>query len=900
MTSAAPTSADVLLMNGAVITIRSVVPSDEHALLALYDRTAAESIRMRFFAYSSVAGHQDVGRLLRPPSASHLAVVAVARGAILGVGCIERTSDPGTAEFALLIDDIHQSEGVGTLLLEHLVAGARAAGYQRMSADVLSENSAMLNVLHNLGAKVQQNASYGKVDIVFSLDDKTAWQLAVEDREGLAEHRSLARVLAPRIVAIVGAGANADGIGHRILANVVEGGYDGELHAVNRSAATVCGIAAVASLRDLPHAPDLVIIAVPAASVSQVIDDCAAIGAYGVVIVSDGFAELGDSGRRQQDELLSSARAAGMRLVGPNCLGIVNAADSVRLNATFADVRALPGPVGLASQSGGVGLALLDYLSRRRIGLSTFVSMGNKADVSGNDLLMFWERDPATKVCVLYLESFGNARKFARIARRVARTKPIIAITAGRTVAGARGVRSHTAAAATPDVAIDALFRQAGVMRAGTLREAMDIVSLITASPLPAGRRVAVVTNGGGPGALAADACAAVGLVLPELSARVRRQLATLLPPHAATGNPVDITAGGSSASLAAAARVLLDVSEVDSVIVVHTSLTAADTHTVAATLGALVSEPTSKPLLAVFLGHSEVPQPLQRPGAGSMVPCFDFPDAAATALAAVTSYADWRDKPEPRPAALRGIHRHAARAIVGTFLDQQPEGGWLDTDLAAALAASYGIPVVATHRAETPNNAVAIAQRVGFPVVVKSAAGRVLHRTEVSGVKLDLQGPEAVAAAVTDIQSSAGWQCPVVVQPMISGGIELAVGIVNDPTVGPVAMVALGGIATDLLADRSFRLLPVGRAAVREQIRSLRGAPLLSGYRGSPPADVKALEDLILRVGHLATEVPEITELDLNPVLVLVDGAIAVDIKIRLTPSHCPDPYLRRLSASR
>jgi acyl-CoA synthetase (NDP forming)/GNAT superfamily N-acetyltransferase len=895
--STAPRAADVLLTDGRVVTIRPVLPADEPALLAMYERTDPESLRMRFFAYSHHAGRQDVARLVRPPTREHMAVIAIERDQPVGVGCLEKSSKSGTAEFALFVDDIHHSEGVGTLLLEHLVAAARAAGYQRLRADVLTENSAMLHVLRDLGARVEQSSSFGTVDVVFSLTEKPKWQRAVENREGHAEHASLDRVLAPRSVAVVGAGADTNGIGHRILANIANGGFTGELYAVNRSGAVVCGIPGVTSLRDLATAPDLVVIAVPATAVPQVIDDCAAIGAYGAVIVSDGFAELGADGRRQQDAISARARAAGMRLVGPNCLGVVNANDRVRLNATFADARPMPGPVGLASQSGGVGLALLDYLTRRRIGLSTFVSMGNKADVSGNDLLMYWEQDAATKVCVLYLESFGNARKFARVASRVARTKPIIAVTAGRTVAGARGVRSHTAAAATPDVAIDALFRQAGVMRAGTLGEVMDIVSVVTEAPLPNGGRVAIVTNGGGPGALAADASVAVGLRLPELSSRTREKLAPLLPKHAATTNPVDITAGGSPDALANAARVLLDSDEIDSVIVVHTSLSGIDIDAVAATLAAVATDPLTKPLLAVFLGRPDVPHPLQRAGAGSMIPCFAFPEAAAAALATVTSYADWRRKPAPKPPALAGIHRRSARTIVAEFLRDHPDGGWLDTDVAAALAASYGIAVVPTHRAETSAQAVAAALRVGFPVVVKSAAGEVLHRTERSGVKLNLQTPNEVAAAVDAIQQSFGSGCPVVVQTMLAGGVETAVGIVNDPTVGPIAMVALGGIATDLLADRSFRMLPLSRVAVREQIRSLRGAPLLFGYRGAPPVDIKALENLVLRVGQLASETPELAELDLNPVLARPEGASAVDIKIRLMPSHPADPYLRRLS---
>jgi acyl-CoA synthetase (NDP forming)/GNAT superfamily N-acetyltransferase len=897
--NAADDAADVLLTTGAVVTIRPVVAADEASLTSLYGRTKPDALRLRFFTYSVAACQQEVSRLIRPASNKHMAVVAVDRGRILGVGCVERTSKKGTAEFALLVDDQHHAEGIGTLLLEHLVAAARTMGYTHLSAEVLAENSGMLRVLHSLGARLKEGLSYGVVDAEFSLKEQLPWQRAVGEREGTAEHASIVRLLAPRTVAVVGAGSNAEGVGHRILASLVDGGFTGELYAVNRTGAAVCGVPAARSVRDLPCSPDLVVIAVPATSVLDVVDDCAVAGAYGVVVVSDGFAELGGTGRDQQSALVSATRRAGMRLVGPNCLGVVNADSAVRLNATFADLHPIAGPVGLASQSGGVGLALLNYLTDRRIGVSTFVSMGNKADVSSNDLLMYWERDPATKVCVLYLESFGNARKFARVARRVARTKPIVAVTAGRSVAGARGVKSHTAAAATPDVAIDALFQQAGVIRAQTLSEALDIVGLLTDAPLPSSRRVAVLTNGGGPGALAADACAAAGLVLPNLSRGLQQRLIPVLPQHAATSNPVDTTAGGGPAALAAATRVLLASDEIDSVIVVHTSLEATDTDTVATALAEIASAPLQKPLIGVFLGRPDVPRPLQRPDAGAIIPCFAFPEIAAGSLAAVARYSEWRDRPHRPTASPRGIRRRTAGTIVADFLREHPDGGWMDTDGAASLVESYGIPVVPTSRADSPEQAVVAAETLGFPVAVKAASGAVLHRTDIGAVKLSLRTPDEVLAAVTAIQETCGPRSPVVVQRMLPHGVETAVGIVNDPTVGPIVMLGLGGVATDLLADRSFRLPPLTRVDVHEQIRSLRASPLLFGYRGAPRSDVRGLEDVLLRVSQLASELPELAELDLNPVIVSPDGAIAVDVKVRLAPACGSDPYLRRLSVA-
>ncbi|HTW20043.1 MAG TPA: GNAT family N-acetyltransferase [Mycobacteriales bacterium] len=891
-------SADVLLTDGSVVTIRPICESDAPGVGELYRRTAQDSLRLRFFTYSPRAGQQDIDRMLRPAAADHDALVAVQHQTVIGVGCIEPTNRPRTAEFALLVDDRLHGHGVGMLLLEQMISAARLMGYRRLCAEVLAENSAMLHVLRDLGAQVRQDLAHAVVDVEFPIAEGPAFRLAVADRESIAEHASLERILAPQSIVVVGAGRA--GVGHRIMTNLIESGFTGDLHAVNQSGIELNGIATHSSLDELPSVPDLAVIAVPATDVPGVIEDCARIGVYGAVIVSDGFAEQGAGGHAQQATILATARQAGMRLIGPSCLGIVNTDAAVRMNATFATSGVRRGVVGLASQSGAVGVALLDYLTRRRIGLSTFVSLGNKADVSGNDLLMYWERDSATKVCVLYLESFGNARKFARVARRLARKKPVVVVTAGGASRPVRGAQSHAASAATPAIAMDALFAQAGVMRADNLSEVMDVVSVLTDAPLPAGRRVAIVTNGSGSAALAADACAAAGLLVPEVSTSVRCELARLLPQHATTANPVDITTTAPPGFLAAASEALMRSADVDAVMVVHTSLGEADTDAVAAGLARVAGERNDKPLLGVFLGQLDTPAPLQRPLAGAVIPCFAFPEAAATALGIVATYADWRRAPEPRPPALRGMHRREAAAIADAFLREHPDGGWLDSDAAAALVGAFGVPVVDGVRAESPSPAVAAATALGYPVVVKTAAGAVVHRSEVGGVRLDLATPQAVAEAVAGIKDSCGDDCPVLVQPMVSGGVETAIGIVNDPAVGPVVMLALGGITTDLLADRSFRLPPLSRRLVRKQIEALRAAPLLFGYRGTPPVDVAALEDVLLRVGQLATDLPQLAELDLNPVIVSPQGAVAVDVKVRLAPPTPVDPFQRRLSPRR
>jgi acyl-CoA synthetase (NDP forming)/GNAT superfamily N-acetyltransferase len=881
---------DVVLSTGVVATIRPVEPGDEDAIRALYERATPDSIHLRFFSASPATVEQDIKRMLRPASATHLTALATSDGEVIGIGCVEGTPHR-TGDIALLVDDDRHGEGVGMLLIEHMVEAARRAGYRRIHADVLAENTPMLRVFRDLGADTASHLDAGVVEIDFPLSNDERWQRAVEWREATADHASISRVLAPRTVVVVGASPRPSSVGHRIIDDLVSGGYTGDLYAVNRSGEPIGDIPATTSIEALPLAPDLAIVAVPAKQVGQVISDCAEARVRAAVIVSDGFAELGEQGSEAQAEILRTARAAGMRIIGPNCLGVVNTDPNVRLNATFASLSPLPGDVGVASQSGGVGLAMLDCLARDRIGISTFVSLGNKADVSGNDMLMFWERDPATRICVLYLESFGNARKFARIASRVARTKPIIAITSGRSSAGARGVRSHTAAAATPTIAIDALFAQAGVIRAESMREATDIVTLLDRAPLPVGGRVAILTNGGGPGALAADACAAAGLQMPELSESLRASLATGLPGHASTANPIDTTAGGEPAVLAQAARTLMGSDEVDAIMVMHSSLSPVDTGELAAALEQVIEDCPDKPLVAIFVGKT-LPE-----GVAPHLTAFDFPEPGARALAAVATYARWRAAAPAHPPKLTHIKRQAARRAVDRFLDAHPDGGWLDTDVAAELIADYGITVAQTRRASNADEAVAAARAVGYPVAVKSAAGEVLHRTDVGGVALDLRSDAHVRAAVADIEKSCGPDRPLAVQPMVPPGVETAVGIVNDPSVGPIVMFALGGVATDLLADRSFRLPPLGRTEVQQLVKSLRSSPLLFGYRGSPLVDVAALEDLLLRVSMLATDLPELTDLDLNPVIVSTEGAMAVDVKLRLARPAVIDPYVRRLA---
>jgi acyl-CoA synthetase (NDP forming) len=647
----------------------------------------------------------------------------------------------------------------------------------------------------------------------------------------------------------------------------------------------------------VPGRVDVVVVAVPAPFVLDIARQAAARHVAGLIVISAGFAEAGRAGAHEQAELLRICRNAGIRLIGPNCMGIANVAADVSLNATFSAALPRPGGIGLMSQSGAVGIAAFDFAARSGVGLSSFVSAGNKADVSGNDLLCYWEFDDATRVCALYLESFGNPRKFARIASRVGRAKPIVAVKSGRTVAGRRGAASHTAAAATPDVAVDSLFDQAGVTRVDSLGDLFAVATLFDLAPMPRGGRVAIVGNSGGPGVLAADACASAGLDVVELRPVTRRRLAGLLPAGAAVANPVDLLAAADPASFEAALRVLLEDASVDAVIAVYTPIQPGSEAGISRAIATVRADEKEKPLLACFLGVTELPAELRTVDGTPSVPFYSFPEPAARALAAAVRYAAWRARPAGESREFGDIDPARARIIVREFLAEHDGGGWLDAATAVELVATHGITVADSRLVRDAAEAAAVAEQIGFPVAVKAAAGELVHKTEHGAVRLDLHTPEQVAKAVAAMARDLGPDAgAVIVQPMVGPGVETAIGVVSDQTFGPLVMVGLGGVASDLLADRAFHLLPMTLDDARRQIRSLRAAPLLFGYRNTPECDVAALEEMVLRVAQLASDVPELAELDLNPVTVGQHGAVAVDVKVRLAPASGADPLARRL----
>jgi acetyl coenzyme A synthetase (ADP forming)-like protein len=712
----------------------------------------------------------------------------------------------------------------------------------------------------------------------------------------IAQIASLCPFFRPRSVAVVGASRDPAKIGYRLLDSLVRNGFQGTVYPVNPQASEIHGLCAYPSVRAVPERADLALVAVPPTAVLGVVDDCAARGIRALVLVTAGFAEVGPGGQELQKELVEKVRSHGMRLIGPNCLGLLNTDPDVRLNATFVPVSPPHGRVAMSSDSGGLGLAILAAAGRLGLGISSCVSVGNRADVSSNDLLEYWEEDEATDLVLLYLESFGNPRRFARIARRVSRRKPIVAVKAGRTQAGRRAAGSHTAALAARDVAVDALFRQTGVIRADTLEEMFDLAATLANQPLPAGRRVAIVTNAGGPAILCADACEAGGLVLPELSGRVREQLAAFLPAAASLINPVDLIASATPEDFGRAIRTVLGSGEVNALIAIGVSTGTCEAGAAARAAAesaeaAHAGSAAGKPVLACLMPEQAG---LALADSGKeKVPCYAFPEAAARALAKAAAYGEWRARPLGRVPDFADIDLPSARALCRGALAERGSG-WLSTEETRLVLQAMRLPLAPGGVARTAEEAGALARRLGFPVAVKLASQRLTHKTEIGGVRLGLTDEATVRQAFEEIRSrlardgNLGAMEGVLVQAMIGGGTEVLVGMTHDPLFGPLVAFGLGGIHVEILGDVCFRVTPLTDQDAGEMVRGIRGYRLFQGYRGHPAADVAALEDLLLRVSRLVEEVPEIGELDLNPVFALPpgQGCRIVDARIRVKPT--------------
>ncbi len=867
----------ILLRDGASAWVRAAVPADAHAIAALPWTAARRDDVARLAAVSVVTRDAPGGE----------AILGAAGYLAAAVGACDAAGPVARAMFAVRADEL--GRGIGTLLLQHVAERAHAAGIAALTAVAASDDARAQDVLRSSGLVIAEEATPGGLAFTITTNPDAHGLARFDERERAATAASLVPLFRPRSVAVVGASRTPGAIGRVVLDRLVAGGFAGPVYPVNPSALSIGAIRAYPSVDAIPDPVDLAVIAVPPSAVPAAVDACATHGVRALIVLTAGFAETGDPGRAAQAALVARVRGHGMRMVGPNCLGVFNTNPAVRLNATFG--RGLPprGGVAMSSQSGAMGLAIADYATRLGIGLSSFVSVGNKADVSGNDLLQYWEADPDTNVIALYLESFGNPRKFARIARRVGRTKPILAVKSGRSAAGSRAARSHTAALAGSDVAADALFRQAGIIRLDTLEELFDVASLLTNQPPPRGPRVAVITNAGGPGILCADACEANGLTLPSLAGATTDALRVALPPTAGLGNPVDMIASATPAQYETVARTVLADDAVDALIAIYIPVSGGPADDYARALHRGVAQAPggvgAKPVLACFMSPDDAPGPLRgatddpRP-----IPAYRFPEAPARALGHAVRYEEWRRRDPGVVRVPTGVDAAAARAAIDDARAATGASPWLAPDRVARLLGAAGLALPSFRIAPTPEAAAEAAVAVGFPVAVKVVSTAIVHKSDVGGVALALADAAAVRSAcerMAGLEGVSGY----LVQRMVPGGIEVMVGVTVDPTFGPLVGFGLGGTTVEVLRDVAFRLTPLTDVDAAEQVRAIRGFPLLDGYRGAPPADVAAVEDLLLRTAWLTGVAPEIAEMDLNPVRVFPrgNGLAIVDARIAI-----------------
>ncbi len=880
-----------LLTDGRMVTIRQLVTSDTAAVLHLHEQLPERDRYLRFFTLGSAHLAAFAMRLTTEDDAHRGALGAFADGGLIGVAHYEVLDDPGEAEVALVVNHAIQAHGLGTLLLEYLVSLACDRGVRRLVAEVLAENRRMLDVFVHSGLAVSIHRDGPVLHLTMPLELDECYRDAVTQREQRADSASLRSILTPRVVAVIGASRREDSIGQAILRRVHEGRFTGRLFAVNPNATEIAGIPSFPCVAALPEVPDLAVVCVPAHAVPGVAEQCGRQGVRALLVITAGI--TGNEPLRRA--LLDALRQYGMRLVGPNCLGLVNTDPQARLDATFSDQPAAGGPVGVVTQSGGAGIALLDELGHLGLGVSTLVSLGDRYDVSSNDLLRWWLGDDRTEIAVMYLESFGNPHKFSRLARHLAPRKPLIALRTGTTEAAQRAAASHTAAAATPATMRDALYRQAGVVPVDTLTDLVATTALLCWQPVPAGSAVAVLSNVGGAGVLAADACVMQHLDLPQPSEDTLIALRKLLPPHASLHNPIDTTAGIDPATFGACLEAVLADGTVHAVVAI-TAPTAVGDPAIAITeaVARARGEGVTTPVVAVQLSQ---PHAIRGLKAGSLrpVPSYADPAVAVQALAAAVRYGQWRARPAGRVPDLPDIRLDEARRLVHRFLTDHPDGGWLSPPSVQTLLCCFGLPVLTGTTATDASGAVTAFRRLGGPVALKAVAQGLLHKSRNGGVVLGIDDEQQLRSEVTAMQERFKDTLEAVfVQPMAPPGRELLIGINSDRTFGPLVVFGLGGVDTELVADRACRLVPLTDVDAGEMMQSLRSFPLLFGRRQPARLDIDAVRDILLRTGRLAEMLPEVAELDLNPVIASERGCHVVDARILLRRAVHGDPLLR------
>jgi acyl-CoA synthetase (NDP forming)/GNAT superfamily N-acetyltransferase len=874
-----------LLADGTTMTIRPAGPGDYQAVKRLHEAMSPDNLYLRFFSASKASAEYEARRVTRQAGGPDLvALLGLLGDELAGVASYEVTSEPTAAEVALAVADTMHGRGIATLLLEHLVSLARAHGIKTLVAEVLPENRAVLEVFADAGLGGRRRHGTGVVELTMpvpayaALGEDSPYLDAVAYRERHADVASLVPLLRPRSAAVVGVGHRPGSIGRTILLNIRDAGFAGALYAVSPHGIDVEGIGCVRSVAELPEAPDLVVLAVSADHIVEVAKECGERGARSLVVITSGLMPAQEAG------LLEACRHGGMRLVGPNCLGV--AVPGIGLEAAFAINHPAPGRTGIAVQSGGVGAALVEHFSRLGIGISSFISVGDKLDVSGTDMLMWWQADGTTELAVMYLESVRTPRRFARTARRVSAKIPVLTVHAGRSAPGQRAAASHTAAVAAPLITRQALFDQAGIIATASFGELLETAVLMASQPVPAGSTVAIVSNGGGAGVLAADACAEAGLTVATMEPETRARLHEVLPVGSTLSGPVDSTAAVSAEEFREAIHIAAAQDGVAALIVLVVR------HAPVDLVPMLTAGRLPIPVVAVVLDQPETIRLLRGGGTGPAVPAYAYPEAAARALARAARYGAWRSRPAGTMPEFTDLRVADARSVVVSFLARMPGGGWLSAEEADHLLRCYGIPMVDFLRVDDADAAAAAAAGFGGHVVLKADVPGLLRKTAAGAVELDLHGPDEVRGAMRRLQDRfAGRLSGVLVEPMITGGVETIVGVVQEPVFGPVVVFGLGGVANEMTGDDVARLAPLTDVDADDLIQRIRAVPALHRV-----IDLRALRNVLLRVSRLADDLPQVAELTLNPVIARPDGAIAVDARIRVTSHRLADPFLRQL----
>ncbi len=861
--------ADVVLTDGTVARVRPIVPEDTDGIHVFHAGQSEESIYLRFFAQIKRLADRDVYRFTHVDHHERVALVVLIRDHIAGIGRFDRIDgyDGPTAEVAFNVSDRYRGVGIGSVLLEHLADVAREVGVRQFVADVLPQNRRMINVFRDAGYVVSHEMDDGIIAVSFDVEPTEASRMVRLSREHRAEAVSMRRVLRPRSVAVVGVGSSGESVGRAVHRHLREGGYAGALYAVG-AGAEVDGVPSLGRVTDIGEPVDLAVVAVPASQVLSVVADCAEADVRTVLVVSSGFAEAGKDGERLQDDLLRTVRAAGIRLLGPNSFGIINTHAELRLNASLSPRTPGPGALGLFAQSGALSITVLAAAERRGLGVSTFASAGNRADISGNDLMQYWIDDESTGVVGLYLESMGNPRKFSRIARQLASVKPVVVVNSGFVRYGApKGHRVRRAK--TPPQAFDAMLRQSGVIRVENLHQLFDVAQLLVSQPLPAGDRIAVVTNSDALSAVTADTALSWGLQMAR--------------------PPVALSPDAQVPQFTEAMEQALADPDVDAVVAAFVPQVQATDPEVVRTVEQ-VAAAHDKPVVATFPGMRGVTP-------GGALPTYPLPEDAVRALVSATRYATWRTRDHGELVRLEGINRRAAHDIVETVLASGGKKHRLDPEQTLALLAAYGIELWPSLPVTTADDAARAATELGLPVVLKATSDLVRHQQGQQWVRTELRSPAQVAEAFRTVE--AGLRPlgidGIAVQAQAPTGVPVAVTSTEDPLFGPVVTFGVAGLPVDLLGDVAYGFPPLTSADVADMVTSVRAAPLLEGYRGTMPVRLPALHELLTRVSVLADDLPEVSRLQLNPVMAHQDGVSVLGASITVARSRARTDIARR-----